>query len=238
MKKLSLTTITATLFLLVTSCQSTGVDHAAGAVGSLDKTRVQLGQMHGTIDSALASLNALADGSADMALQYGAFANFVGKLETQGKRLHQLRDDIAERQEKYIDGWGEQLRDLRSDELQKRAEERRNTVIANFDSLLLRLDTVTTNLDPWVVDMVDVMTYLEHDLNPGGVASLEDVIKRSNGSAGTIKSEVAGLMDELARVSKAIAVAPPPPSNTEARASLRASRDSRGPTRTRIPDKD
>ena len=200
-----------TLVLLLGACKASGgTEKAASTVDDLKSLRTQLAAGKDSIRTAVSRLNVLAEGKGDMAAEYKAFSKAVDGVASQRERVRSVRESLAGRRQEFIASWNEGMAKIQNASMKDRSKERRDAVVAHFDDLRSAGDETRTEFDEWFSDLVDIRTYLEHDLNPTGITSLEDDIESVTKRAGKIDEALDAFVSELDDLIQAIAAAKPP----------------------------
>lgn len=162
------------------------------------------------MDGVVTSLNAVAKPGADMAKAFSSFEDAVDRMAGQASRIRTLRASVDTNKADFLKTWEENVKAINDATLRARAEQRRNNVLAQFQTLSKQGESLRAAYDKWMVDVNDVRKYLETDLNPDGVKSAADIIQRVNLGAASLEKGVGSLAGELDRISDAIAAAKPP----------------------------
>ena len=215
--------IRATPFLLLfafAGCASaTGVDQAEAAAQSMRDFKQALADAPDKITAVSTSLDALAKEGGDMKAEFGTFSGNVDSLITHRDKLRALRKGVEDSRAKFTGEWEKRMADIKNEDLRKRAEERRNAVVSKFGDLNKVADSGREEFEPWMQLVLDVRTYLEHDLNPAGVASVKDQVGKIKSGASSVNKKINTVVTGLDDMGKAIAAAKPPEPSKEADAS-------------------
>jgi uncharacterized coiled-coil DUF342 family protein len=153
------------------------------------------------ITAVTTSLNALVKEGGDMRAEFKAFDKDVNNLISLQDRFRKLKTNLNSSKSALIGTWAERQFTINNDELRARSRERRSAVIARFNEVNELVNETKAEFDPWLQEVIDIRTYLESDLNPGGVASIADVAPQISKKARPVKSKIANLIAELDKLS-------------------------------------
>jgi len=210
MKILSHVTLLSVVLLALGACKSTGTDKASSTVTDLKKLQVELGKGQSSIESTIAAMKALSEDGGDMAAEYKAYCNAVDDVESQRDRVRSIRQRLTERREAFLTSWEEGLEGIQNASMKERAMDRQKAIAAQFDKLNESGDVTRAEFDQWFSDLTDARTYLEHDLNPSGVASLKNDFSSLTKRAGKINKVVEEFNSKLGELIVQLEAAKPP----------------------------
>lgn len=97
------------------------------------------------------------------------------EIETCGTRRAAVRRQLVRttgRAEEYFRGWSATLPAIASEDLRARSASRAEDARARFDGILEAGRRAAAEFEPLLGQLRDQWTYLGHDLNPSGIASL------------------------------------------------------------------
>jgi hypothetical protein len=194
-KKIKFTFLLLTLALV--GCKTTGVQKANKTVKAMDKNFAIVKSAPDRITAVTDSLNELIKEGGDMRAEFKAFDKSVNKLISQRDRFRKLKANVDSSKNSFVEAWAERQATITNDELRNRSEERRSEVIARFEEVNALVARAKAELEPWLQEIIDIRTYLESDLNPGGIASIADLIPKISRNAGPVKSKLNELITEL-----------------------------------------
>ena len=200
MKTLKLASLVIVPVALLCSCQTTGVDQTAAVTETMKDMQTQLGRAPNSIDSVVNTLQELGKGSGDMQKQFVAYSKAVKDMHSHAALVRTLRRDFQQQRSAFAKDWATRLDKIQDEELRKQAAERRDKALAVFNELSDEADVIKAKFDPWMNSVTDLQRYLENDLNPSGVKSVNDRIKKASASATEIKAELATLNKSLTKV--------------------------------------
>lgn len=201
---------TIVLSLALAGCKSTGVDVSETAAQSLREMVVGLKHAPTKIDAVAASLRELSTDGGDMKVKFATFSGHVDALIGHREHLRSLKAGVESSRTKFVEGWKERAATIKDEDLRKRAEERRAAVVAEFGKIAAVSDSGKAEFEPWLMKVESVRTYLESDLNPGGVASVKGDVETISKGAASVNEKISTVVSELERVGNAIAATKPP----------------------------
>jgi ABC-type transporter Mla subunit MlaD len=194
---------------LFAACKSTG-GAASSTVSDLKDLRAELAEGRGAVTGATTALQELAKEGGDMAAEFKTFDKAVDTVAKQSTRVRKITDSIAKRRDAFLQSWDESLATMQNESMRERASERREKVVSTFEDLQESGQEARRSFDAWMSDVVDARTYLENDLNPTGVKSLDKSIKSIVGGADDVNEDMDDLVEKLDEVIEALDAARPP----------------------------
>ena len=198
------------LSLALTACKTTGVDNAENAAQTMRDMMTALEAAPTKIDSVASSLQELAKEGGDMKAEFAAFSGHVDSLISHRDQIRNLKTQVESSRATFVNAWEEKLKTMPDEELRERAQGRRDAVIAEFAKVKEVSDSGKAEFEPWMKNVESVRTYIEHDLNPSGVASVKDRVEQISKGAVSVNKKITTVVSELERIGKAISAAKPP----------------------------
>src|SRR5262249_17518663 len=114
------------LLLLAAGCaSSSGVDRAEAAAQTMRDLKQALTDAPAQITAVSTSLEALAKEGGDMKAEYQTYCNDVDALIHHRDTLRALRKQVDDSRTEFNAEWEKRLKDIKNEDLKKRAEERR-----------------------------------------------------------------------------------------------------------------
>jgi hypothetical protein len=104
---------------------------------------------------------------------YKGVESEMGKSEERREDVRKKLDEMKVEAEAYFAGWSESLQQIGNQDLRKRSETRMTETRAKYDGILEAVTTARDAYEPFMTSLKDQWTYLGHDLNPSGIASLK-----------------------------------------------------------------
>lgn len=115
-----------------------------------------------------------------------SYKGVEGEMENSEKKRDEVRkklDEMKVEAEAYFTGWTESLQQIGNPDLRKRSEGRMAETRRQFDGILAAVDEAREAYEPFMASLKDQWTYLGHDLNPSGIASLKPDADKLNDQA-------------------------------------------------------
>jgi hypothetical protein len=156
------------------------VNRAHYVIGSLKGARLQ-------IAATLDEYNSIIDGEAtDPRAAYKKLGKEIKRSE---KRADDVRVEVERMDQvatKFFGEWEESLADFSSDDLRAKSEERLRETMANYGEILAAGREAGEEFRPFVDQLKDQVVFLGNDLNPDGIAELQDEAKELNEQAANV----------------------------------------------------
>ena len=198
------------MVLALVGCKTNDAHKADRTVQVMNEKFVLLKGAPDHIAAVTNSLNALVEEGGDMQAEFDTFDRDINNLVSHREQFRKLKGSVDSSRSAFTEAWAERHLTIKSDELRNRSKERRAKVIARFDEVNELVVDAKTEFQPWLEEVIDIRTYLESDLNPGGVASIADVASRASKNAEKVKSKIEKLITELEKHSKELTPPKPP----------------------------
>ena len=196
--------------VIPTGCKATGVDQSEATAQSMRELKQALADAPAKITAVSTSLQDLTKKGADMKAAFATFSKNVDATIAHRDRVRSLRAQVDANRDTFTQAWEQRTAGIQDASLKQRSLERRDAVLTKFDALKQTADAGKAEFEPWMKMVVDVRTYLENDLNPGGVASVEDKIKEIGNTAASVNTKITTVVSGLDEMAKAIGAARPP----------------------------
>ena len=153
------------------------IDRAEDVVKQTTSARQEIGK---TLDS----YNALfGDNVTDLLSAYKDVEKGIERCDKQKVEVQKSIDTMSAEADTYFAGWTGSLENIQSQDLRKRSEDRMKETRGRFDGILAAARDAQKSYDPLISNLKDQWTYLGHDLNPSGIASLKPDADKLNQSA-------------------------------------------------------
>ena len=162
--------------------------------------QTQLGRAPNSIVAVVNTLQELGQGTGQMKQQFLAYSNAVNEMHSHAALVRTLRRDLQQQQSAFTKDWAKRLDNIKDADLRQQSADRRDKALAVFKELHVEADVVKAKFDPWLEAVTDLRNYLENDLNPSGVRSVADRIKKVSANAKEITAELATVNKNLAEV--------------------------------------
>ncbi|MHC4769552.1 MAG: DUF2959 family protein [Planctomycetota bacterium] len=186
--------------LFVTAVLEAGCASSSG-YKQADRTSDQMGTLRDELDKGKTqiseTINALNDleSTANSAAAFESYRKELRATEAQAQRVRKRADDMRKKGAEYFKNWEQQLEEFSSDDLRRRASERRTELLAAFDRISEASQALTEAYEPFMDDLTDIETFLAADLTPAGINAISDVIKKADQDAAVVNRRI----DEVIR---------------------------------------
>tara|TARA_R110002126_G_scaffold41590_16_gene120932 strand:+ start:15871 stop:16548 length:678 start_codon:yes stop_codon:yes gene_type:complete len=168
-------------------------------------TAASMYELHETIDDtrvqmmdAIENLRQIQrDAEVDPRPAFETYLDNVKKLEKSGDGLARAVRAIEHQGQDHFDAWEARIEQIQKESLRTRSLERRAVRRDDWLGLLERAQVYMDGYGSFVVDLRDVATYLESDLNATGIATVADEIGRIEGKVRAELERMHQLMDRL-----------------------------------------
>lgn len=156
------------------------IDKAEDLVKEAVDTRKELAE---TLDS----YNALFEGDVENVRDtYKDVEEGMKDTEKQRAEVRKKLDEMKVEADAYFASWTQSLDQIESPNLRKRSEERMQETKSHFDGVVASVTDAREKYEPFMASLKDQWTYLGHDLNPEGIASLKPDAAKLNEDAGEL----------------------------------------------------
>ena len=180
---------------------SSGYQRAAGAGGSLLKDKADMLKLKDQVTATTATLNDLiGDPQRDLKPQYKAFTGALNKLDSMAKKTRERGVAIQASLEKYVDAWREEVVTIQDVTLRDQALDRVAQAKESFKRLYGELNAFKEALTPYVGSLKDIQRYLDTDLTPAGLKTVQAMAAKATASDKDILRRVDDVVAELDRV--------------------------------------
>ena len=121
-----------------------------------------------------------ADDVEDVRKSYKGVESEMEKTEKKREQVGKKLDEMKVEAEAYFAGWSESLQQIGSPDLRKRSEARMTETRDQLDGIFDSVREARDAYAPFMTNMKDQWTYLGHDLNANGIASLRPDAEKLN----------------------------------------------------------
>jgi chromosome segregation ATPase len=150
------------------------------AEGTIKQTVLAREEIGRTLDS----YNALFKSDvADPRAAYKSVEKGIERCEKQRAEVRKHLDEMKVEAEAYFQSWNQSLQQISNQDLRKRSEQRMTETRGHFDGVLAAVSDARDQYEPFIANLKDQWTYLGHDLNPSGIASLKPDADKLNADA-------------------------------------------------------
>lgn len=125
--------------------------------------------------------NAIVEGKAsDNRAAYDRLVKDIGKCQKAAATVAKRADGMQKVADNFFSDWEASLADFSSEEMRVKSEARMNETKANYDKIFEAGRQARDLFDPFISNMNDQVLFLGHDLNPSGIANLQDEAEELN----------------------------------------------------------
>jgi len=190
--------------LVLTGCggsSTSGYQRAAGTGGSLLKDKADMVKLKDLATKTTVALNDLiSDPQRDLKPQYKAFTSAVSKLDAMAKKTRERGVAIQAGLDKYVDAWRDEVVTIQDVKLREQALDRVSQAKESFKRLYAELTAVKEALAPYVGSLKDIQHYLDTDLTPAGLKTIQEMATKAVASDKEILQHIDAVAAELDRV--------------------------------------
>jgi hypothetical protein len=203
--------------IALTGCKSTGYDRTSGTVSTMEQIVKDLNAGKQQIDKTVASLKRVVEtADTDPRPAFQEFSKDVTTVESIASRVRGRAESMRKQTDAHYAAWEKELTKMSSEDLRDRSQERMDLMKKEFAKIDEAFQKTSEAYDPFIADLKDVRLYLEQDLNPTGIKSASDVIKKTEKDATTLESRVDKAISVIEEVKKKVApLQQAPPAESE-----------------------
>jgi hypothetical protein len=181
---------------MVGGCASSGYQKAgqtSDQMGSL-KTELERGKVQ--VDATTVALNNLAQAT-DAQAAFKAYEKELKKTQDQAKRVDDRARDMRKRGAEYFKKWEEQTAELGSEDLRRRAGERREELVKAFEKISKAMEAADEAYEPFIADLLDIQKFLAADLTPQSISMIGDLIEEAVKEAGVVNERIDDVIKQI-----------------------------------------
>ncbi len=180
---------------------SSGSQRASGLGGSLLKDKADMIKLKELVTQTTAALNDLiGDPQRDLKPQYKAFTSSVNKVDSLAKKSRERGVAIQASLDKSVDAWREEVVTIQDVTLRDQALERVAQAKESYKRLYTELNTFKEALTPYVGSLKDIQRYLDTDLTPAGLKTVQTRAAKATAADKDILKGIDAAAAELDRV--------------------------------------
>lgn len=197
---------------LLAGCSSTGYRQADQTSTSLQQAAQSLDESLIPFDAALVALSDLVNNPApDITAQFQKYNSAVNALDTQANVTKGHATAMQEEGIAYFRNWNDALVRIQNDDIRTRSLDRKIVVAAQFEAARVSYGETTAGFDPFLADLKDIRTVLATDLTPGGLKSVNSLVRKSNSNGVPVRESLVTLSKEFKRLGTALSSETPTP---------------------------
>lgn len=196
--------VTRTVALLaLCGCATSGAQLGADAVQSMDALGSDLAAAGNQINVVMVALDDLTLGT-DLARAHERFTGACSKLESLAGRSASAARSLESRGDAFYARWERDLDAITSPLVRERSAQRAAASRERFERIAANVSAVKEAFDVLLVDLSDLRTYLEYDLNAEGVFSARDLITVAREDGAMVQGLIAQVQAQLTQVAAAM----------------------------------
>jgi len=188
--------------LLVAAVMAVGCASSSG-YKQADRTSDQMGGLRSELDKGktqisktITALNDL-QGTSNPAAAFESYRKELKATDALAQRVRKRADEMRKKGAEYFKAWEKQLEELSSDDLRRRASERRTELLAAFDRISEASQALSEAYGPLMDDLTDIETFLSVDLTPAGINTISDVIKKAGKDAAVVNKRIDDVIEQI-----------------------------------------
>jgi hypothetical protein len=148
------------------------------------------------IDTTTAALNNLTQAT-DPRIAFKAYEKELKKTQDHAKRVDDRAREMRKKGAEYFKAWEQQVAELGSDELRRRATERRAELTAAFQKISEASEALDEAYEPFMADLVDIEKFLAADLTPQSIALISDLLEQAAQEAAVVNQRVDDVIKQI-----------------------------------------
>lgn len=182
-------------------CASTPHQRAAKTQSDMYSTQIEFLKTKSQIDATMTTLNGLSQPeSTDLPKQYKELVKGINGVESQFNKALKGVDKVHKQSQAYFQEWEKEIESIMNPDIKKSSEERRSTLLESYNKISSTIQPAKEVHITFLSDLRDIETFLKVDLTPKGIASISDVISKSQADAITVNERIDAVITELDRV--------------------------------------
>jgi hypothetical protein len=183
---------------VLAGCATSPIERRERVVSDTRDTQRHIVETRAQTAATMAALNGLQGKSGDpLRLQYQQFDREYERLESLANDLTSQAASVRREGDELLKTWQEEAAALQDAEMRRRAEERRAERAGAYQAVANEMSQTQQTLYSFLTDLRDIRRYLQVDLTPNGVASVQDRITAANQRVGQVTQSLAQLNQRL-----------------------------------------
>ena len=170
--------------LAISGCATSGPKEAAKLASEVEDSRRALQVTEEQIRATMNTANAL--GQKEGPNLQSDFKRLNQELKQSNEKLDDFRKSVASMQKvsnTFFSGWTAELDKYETDEFRKHSEVRLEETRGRYDRVLTSMQQADEKFQPFFAKLHDLTLYLNHNLNPEGVAAIKASVDSLNADA-------------------------------------------------------
>ncbi len=196
-----LATLLLASIVYISGCATTGRDRSVDTSESIQAVDKEVRKMMVQIDSTGSALDALVMvGQPNLDKAFATYSQSLDKLESEGKDLMSLVDDLKAQKIEYFSEWEKQGDTFTNAEIRGLSETRRNELAKIYARVPEAAIGVKGSYIAYLNNLTEIKKYLSNDLTSKGVEAIIPVAEKSIQERETLKASflpVLAALDEI-----------------------------------------
>jgi len=160
-------------------CASSGGKGQATS-DSIQKTADAVGKVDAALDTVVNSLNDLTGNpQPDLRPQFKAYKTSVSDLDSIATKFRNAATAMDGKTDQLMTEWDKQLALINNEDIKARSLERKAEITEQLTQIKESFANAKQSFNPVMSDLKDIVTYLETDLTPGGVAAIKNTAAKA-----------------------------------------------------------
>ncbi len=180
---------------IAAGCASSGGKGQATS-DTIQKTADAVGKINLALDTVVKSLTDLTGNpQPDLRPQFKSYKTAVSDLDSIATKVRNAATAMDGKTEQLMTEWDKQLALINNEDIKSRSLERKNEITEQLTQIKESFASSKQTFNPVMSDLKDIVTYLETDLTPGGVAAIKNTAAKAIAGVPELRQS----MDEISR---------------------------------------
>jgi hypothetical protein len=199
------TSAVAASILVTAGCVSKSYDKGTMASVATDSAAAQVATVSTKVTDTLGALNALAfKPEGDLRSQFDKFNSAVKGLQVAASDLDAKVTVMQFQGQAYLDNWNNQLAAIGNEEIRSLSAQRKATVTTNLATAVYSYELTKGALQPFLLDVRDIQTYLNNDLTASGVTAIKATVAKTKADAVPLRDSIKKLRSGFSELGKSL----------------------------------
>ncbi len=199
--------------LALAACQSSsGHAKAESMAKDMDVLRAAVVSAKEKLVAASTSLSAVvAKKAEDPGPSFNQYKKDVKGAESAVAKMVSQLETVQKKGQEYFAAWEKEAATITDPDLKEVAVERRTKLSEAVEKVKASLGAAKAEVDPYMIGLKDMQTFLGNDLTPAGISSVEDKAKRISKSSESVGEKLDDVLETLEKNAPEFKTAKPPP---------------------------
>jgi len=194
-------TVLSLMLGLLCGCKSADKkDYYGEIVTDLSGLQDELKDASYQIDTVTNSLNRLAKADGDLRKPLREFTAAVSELDAISAKIQGLRQNVTTKEAAYQKSSEKELKEIKSPDLRRSAEQGRTSVNTAFANLEQSSDSLGDTYREWESTVKSIQSSLQADLSPENLKTLESKIQAVTESTPKVKEAIRRLTSQVEEI--------------------------------------